>query len=183
MTGWSAILVPGVSGAAITLLGVITGGAIASRSQQRQWARDKQIDGCAAVIQESARMQLALRERWTHGQETDWTAWNQALSMLWLVGTSDVITQALWLDRAFWLCGARINNRQITDEDTWAVTRDYLESARLDFINTARRRVVNAKTTVNEVPVARPPLSEIQELFGSAPDHPPFDDDHSGQAS
>jgi hypothetical protein len=90
MTGWIAVLVSGVSGAVVTLVGVVTGGVLASRSQRRQWLRDKQVDACAVVVQQSTAMQLALLRQWKRQDRPDWTAWNQALAMIWLVGTPAV---------------------------------------------------------------------------------------------
>ena len=110
MAGWLAILISGASGAAVTLLGVVTGGVIASRSQRRQWIRDRQIDACAVLIQESTRMQLALRQQWGQQEKPDWTAWNQVLATIWLVGPPAVRAEARRMDRIFWLCGARIKN-------------------------------------------------------------------------
>ena len=47
-----------------------------------------------------------------------------------------------------------------------------MELARRDFINASRRDVVDAKTSVDDVPVARPPLAEIRQMFGPASVHP-----------
>ena len=58
-------------------------------------------------------MQLALLKQWKHQVRPDWTAWNQALAMIWLVGTPAVREAAKQMDRAFWLCGARIKSRQL----------------------------------------------------------------------
>lgn len=77
MAGWIAIVVSGASGAVVTLVGVVTGGVIASRSQRRQWLRDKQVDACAVVVQESTAMQLALLRQWKDQDLPDWTAWNK----------------------------------------------------------------------------------------------------------
>jgi hypothetical protein len=169
MTGWIAILVSGASGAVVTLVGVLTGGVIASRSQRRQWLRDKQVDACAVVVQESTAMQLALLRQWKHQDLPDWTAWNQALAMIWLVGTPAVREAARLMDRAFWLCGARIKSGQLTGQDAWAEQRDALEMSRRDFINAARREPVGARESVSDVPVARPPLTEIRQMFGWPP--------------
>jgi hypothetical protein len=111
-------------------------------------------------------MQLALRQQWKQGEGTDWTAWNQALAMIWLVGTPTVRAEAGRMDRLFWLCGGRIKNGLMTGEDSWAPVRDEMELSRRDFINAARREVVGTKTFVDDVPVARPSLSEIREMFG-----------------
>jgi hypothetical protein len=168
VAGWLTILISGASGGVVTLLGVVAGGLIAGRSQLRQWTRDKQLDACAQLVQESTRMQLALLQHWRGGAAADWTAWNQALAMIWLVGTPAVRTEAKRMDRLFWLCGAQIKGGQMTRKEDWASARDEMEVARRDFINATRRDVVDAKTPVEDVPVARPPLSEIHQLFGPA---------------
>jgi hypothetical protein len=167
VAGWIAILVSGASGAVVTLVGVVTGGVLASRAQRRQWLRDKQVDACAVVVQESTTMQLALLQRWKHQDTPDWTAWNQALAMIWLVGTPQVREAAKKMDRAFWLCGARIKSGQLTSEDAWAEHRDAMELSRRDFINAARHEPIGAREPVSDVPVARPPLTEIRRMFGS----------------
>jgi hypothetical protein len=63
---------------------------------------------------------------------------------------------------------SQIKNGQLTDEDAWAVQRDAMELARRDFINAARRDPVGEREHVSDVPVARPPLAEIRQMFGSA---------------
>jgi hypothetical protein len=170
MAGWVAVLVSGATGALVTLVGVVTGGVIASRSQRRQWLRDKQIDACAVVVQESTTIQLALRRQWRHQEPPDWTAWNQALAMILLVGTPGMRAAAKQMDRVFWLCGAQLKSGQLTSEDAWAGQRDAMELSRRDFINAARREPVGERESVSDVPVARPPLTEIRQMFGSAAD-------------
>jgi hypothetical protein len=112
-------------------------------------------------------MQLALRQRWCGGASADWTAWNQALAMVWFVGTPAVRAGARRMDRIFWLCSARIQNGHVADEADWAAVRDEMEVARRDFINAARRDVVDTKESADDVPVARPSLAEIHQLFGT----------------
>jgi hypothetical protein len=48
-------------------------------------------------------MQFALLQHWRGGTAADWTACNQALAMIWLVGTPAVRTEARRMDRLFWL--------------------------------------------------------------------------------
>jgi hypothetical protein len=160
------ILISAASGAVVTLVGVVVGGVIAGRSQRQQWARDKQLGACAEVVQESTRMQLALRQRWRGGASADWTAWNQVLAMTWLIGTPAVRAGARRMDRLFWLCNGQIKRGQILNETDWATVRDEMEVARRDFINASRREVVQTKEAVDDVPVARPSLAEIRQLFG-----------------
>jgi hypothetical protein len=144
----------------------VTGGVLSSRSQRRQWLHDKQVDACAVVVQESMTMQLALMRQSKNQDVPDWTAWNQALAMIWLVGTAQMREAAKQMDRAFWLCGARIKSGWLTGKDAWAKDRDAMELSRRDFINAARREPVDAGELVADVPVARPPLAEIRQMFG-----------------
>lgn len=115
---WLPIIASSAGGAVVTLLGVIAGGLIANRSQSRQWIRDKQIGACTAIIGESTQVQLALLRQQRHDGEADWTAWNQALAVIWLVGIPEVIDAARKMDRIFWVNGTRIKTGQITDDDT-----------------------------------------------------------------
>jgi hypothetical protein len=111
VTVWLPILASSAGGAAVTLLGVAAGGLLAGRSQMRQWIRDKQISACTAIIEESTQMQLALLRLQRQGHEPDWTAWNQALAVIWLVGIPEVITAAGKMDRVFWINGTRIKTQ------------------------------------------------------------------------
>lgn len=168
MTTWYAILISGASGAAVTLLGVVVGGVMAGRSQRRHWLRDKQIGACADLVRESTAMQIALRHRWNRQDPIDWTAWNQALAMIWLVGTPAVRNEAKRMDRVFWLCSARIKRGQIYDENAWGEIRDEMELARRDLINAARRETVVSKDLVDDAPVARPSLTEVASVLDSS---------------
>jgi hypothetical protein len=118
------------------------------------------------MVQESTRMQLAMREWWKRGQHPEWTAWNQALAVLWLVGTNEMISEAKRMDRIFWISSNRIKAGQMS-EDAWGPDRAEMEAARLSFINAARPAIAARSVALNEIPVARPALSEIRDLLGS----------------
>jgi hypothetical protein len=115
-------------------------------------------------------MQLVLLRQRRHGGKVDWTAWNQALAGIWLVCVPEVIEAAAKMDRVFWVNGTRIKTGQIGDEDEWAVARDQMESARLEFIDVTRRDIARALVPVTDPPVARPPRSELIRLSQSASD-------------
>ena len=141
---------------------------MAGRSQRRHWLRDKQIEACANLVRESTAMQIALRNLWSRQESTEWTAWNQALAMVWLIGTSAVRNEAKRMDRIFWLCNECIKRGKSFDETIWAEIRDEMEFARRDLINAARRETVTSRDLVDDVPVGRPSLSEVANLFGSS---------------
>lgn len=69
------------------------------------------------------------------------------------------------MDRAFWLCGARIKSGQLTGKDAWTQEREVIELSRRSFINAARREPIGAWEPVRNVPVVRPPPTEIRQMF------------------
>jgi hypothetical protein len=155
-----AITLSGCAGVVVTLLGAITGGVIAGRSQQIHWRRDKQIDACTAITSESTRTQLALRTQWQHSKDrVDWNGWNQALAMISLVGTPKTIESADQMDAIFWASTAQMKTIGRNEED-WAAIVQRLESARLTFINIARQEIVGLRTTLDRLPIARPPMGK-----------------------
>lgn len=182
MTTWYAILISGVSGAVVTLLGVMVGGAVTNRSQRLHWLRDKRIEACAELLRESTSMQIRLHQLWNRGEAADWTAWNQALAMIWLIGTPDVRTEAKRVDRLFWLCRERIKRGQIVGEQAWSEVRDEMELARRDLINAARHEMFSSKDFVDDVPVGRPSLSEVAKLFDSTTGQSAADDAQQAEA-
>ena len=169
MITWWPLIVSSAGGVVATLLGVIVGALLTSRSQTGQWIRDKQAAACTAVIEESTAMQLALLREQRHGTRADWTAWNQALAGIWLVSLPEITEAAAEVDRVFWRSGARIKAGSVSDGDTWATERQQMERARLNFINVARRMVFRSLAAVTEPPVARPPIAELRQLAEDMP--------------
>lgn len=156
---WQILISTAGAGSA-SLAGVAVGAALSSRSQRRHWARDKQIDACKAIVVESTRAQIGLRQTLTGGDAVDWAGWNEALAFTWLVCSPDVAHAARLMDEVFWRYGARIKDKQLIGEEAWGQARDAMEKARLMFINVARVEITGWDTPLAEVPNARPPLSE-----------------------
>jgi hypothetical protein len=100
-----------------------------------------------------------MRRLWRHGEKVDWTAWNQALAMISLVGTPATIVEARAMDEAFWRCTERIKELGSFDERRWEEILDDLESARLKFINEARQQVVRVGSRLDRLPTVRPPIA------------------------
>ena len=152
---WAATVTT-VGGVAATLIGVVAGSLLTSRSDRAHWARDKQIAACSAIVAESTRVQLALRRAWTHGDAVDWVQWNVALGTIWLVGSPAVVQAAARVDEVFWACSDRFVRNTGADADDWDEARDRMEAARLHFINTARHYIDPERTRLTQVPVSRP---------------------------
>ena len=168
MTSPVVVFLSTITGAIVGLGGVFIGNILTTRAQRRHWTRDKQIETCTSIITESTYMQLALLAAWKQKGSLDWTAWNQALAVVWLVNEPGVIEAAASMDRIFWSAGAQINNSQIKNDEDWIPLRDQMEQARLNFINIARTRIVGFKQSVDQVPVSRPSVSG-QGAHGEAP--------------
>jgi hypothetical protein len=156
VTVWVPIVVSSAGGAVVSLLGVAAGGMVSRRSQKQHWSRDKELDACTQLISESTRTQFALLRHWRHGEPIDWTAWNEALDIISLIGASEVVTAASHVDQEFWLLSASILDGSITDTESWNKQRRRLEEARLAFVNTVRSKVTDTNSRLDRSPVARP---------------------------
>ena len=96
-----------------TLVGVLVGSVLSSRSQQRQWLRDRQAEACAQVLRESSGVMIELGklnglviEAAPEGSRVpatmDWRPWNEALAMISLVADDDMVEAAQAIDAEFW---------------------------------------------------------------------------------
>jgi hypothetical protein len=50
---------------------------------------------------------------------TDWTNWNQALAVIWLVGEREVLAKARQMDHVFWQFGDLARGDETVGADTW----------------------------------------------------------------
>jgi hypothetical protein len=82
-------------------------------------------------------------------------------ALIWLVGERDVIAKARQMDHVFWQYGDLVRRGDTIDADTWRAARDAMETARVEFINAARRSIVRSGGTVEDAPVARTPPSNV----------------------
>ena len=157
------ILVPAAVGVFTTMVGVLLGGRIAFRAQARHWARDQQAEACVAVLRESTKVQLALRQRFKDpsAPKVQWAAWNESLTVLQMVTDSSIVEAAQQMDLRFWDYSSIIRDRLITTEEQWGAVREPMEASRLAFINAARRYLVGIEEPVRTL-VARPSLAEQQ---------------------
>jgi hypothetical protein len=155
-----------IGGALATLVGVVVGGAISSRAQTRHWTLTTQAEACAGVLREYTQVTLALsrasydRARRPEGKTlVDWAPWNQALAVLNLVADHRIVAAAHRIDALFWEVNLRVGRGEL-EGSGWFAARDRMESARLDFVNTARQLLAR-------------PGPELRRLHGRPdPSHP-----------
>jgi len=157
MAHWVPLVVSSAAGALVTLLGAITGGVIASRSQRRHWIRDKQVDACAAIVAESTSAELAMRRLWRRQEKVDWKPWNQALALVSLVGAPEAIAAAEKMDATFWRSTLRMRDIGEFDENSWSEIVQELRSARMTFINVTRSDILGGRYALERLPIIIPP--------------------------
>jgi len=148
---WSLIITT-VGAVATTLLGVLVGGAVGSRSQQRSWSRDRQADACAQILRESSKVLIELANM--NGRRVnprpgeapdppglptpiDWQPWNDALDQVNLLADSKIAEAAQAIDGEIWPVHLQVKNGQ-TREGDWYPLRDSIEARRRAFVNIAR---------------------------------------------
>jgi hypothetical protein len=134
-----------------TLLGVLVGSILSSRSQQRQWSRDRQADACTQILRESGNVLIELAGLTWHLPDPapdgiriptplDWKAWNEALAMISLVGDHRVVEAALAIDAQIWPVHQQIK-RGWSAEGEWPRLREPIDACRQDFVNIARKHL------------------------------------------
>ncbi|MFK0114176.1 hypothetical protein [Streptomyces sp. NPDC091217] len=130
-----------------TLLGVVAGAYVSSRTQRVQRSWDRQTDACAEILRESAAVLIALARlaRDAAGSpisvsNVDWRPWNDALAMVSLVADHDVADAAHAIDEQIWMAHLTLT-RRTSAPDQWFALRDAVEDRRKSFTEIARRRL------------------------------------------
>ncbi|GAB6900600.1 hypothetical protein [Kineosporia succinea] len=141
---WANILAVGGS-----LLGVVVGGALASRAQQRHWRFAEQADACSEFLAAYSGVYLAhvaaVRSGRTETASSssgfiDWHEFDQATENLNLRVDAEVVQAAHDLDKALWEVAPQIVGRPVTLEQ-WNALRRPLDAAKLRFVNVCRTRI------------------------------------------
>jgi hypothetical protein len=122
----------------ITLLGVLVGGAVSNRSQQRNWSRDRQADACAQVLRESPSLLIELaamnakRLKSKPKRRPDaqclptpigWKPWNEALAMMNLIADHDIAEAAHAIDAEIWPAHLQIKHGLTCGGDACDISR------------------------------------------------------------
>lgn len=85
-------LVAAAAGAASATVGVVVGGVVTRRGQDRHWLRDKQLDAYADMLRHYARFTMEIKRAHAdrRGWDYDWGEWSSALVTASLVAPVDV---------------------------------------------------------------------------------------------
>jgi len=168
--GAMTLIVTTIGAVSTTLVGVLVGSLLSSRSQQRQWSRDRQADACAEVLRQSSNVLIEFSGLTRRPVEPapdgaivptpmDWKPWNEALAMIVLVADHDIVQAAQAIDERMWPVHQQIKRGWIRDGG-WVKLREAIEESRENFVNIARKRLA-------------PPGPPLGRLTGRpAPDDP-----------
>jgi hypothetical protein len=86
------VLVTTLGGALSATLGVLVGGVVTRRAQERHWLRDRQLQAYQELFNQYARFMMALRRaHLDHAPvDVDWASWSVALTTATLVSPLSV---------------------------------------------------------------------------------------------
>jgi hypothetical protein len=136
---WGIIASTVAGGAIAAAVGALIGAGVAGRRREWQWLRDRQADGCAAVLAEHARIELELRTaHHLRPPVVDWTSWHAAVTALTLTASQEVVDAATDLTETLVAVERQVGDGPGYDQ-SWPALRDVLIAAQMAFVNAARR--------------------------------------------
>ncbi|HEX2316774.1 MAG TPA: hypothetical protein VHJ17_23715 [Thermomonospora sp.] len=89
--GWAVLLSTG-GGALATILGVVIGGLLGRRGEERKWVRDTRVEAFVTFLQEYVALEIELREAYNarRPDTADWKSYNASLATLSLIAPREV---------------------------------------------------------------------------------------------
>lgn len=144
---------------AATVVGVVVGGVVSRRGQDRHWLRDTQTEAYAAVLREYTRIEFDLRAGYHHGSHAapDWARWGAALATLSLVASPEVAAAAEGLSSALRRFEIAVTAAQRPTSDELAVFSGQVARAQMAFVNAARRALDGGQRPL-DTQLGGPPL-------------------------
>jgi hypothetical protein len=180
------VIVTSIGAVLATLLGVLAGSILSSRSQRRQWSRDRQADACAHVLRESSNIVIELARLTWHPPDPapdglsvptsmDWKAWNEALAMISLVGDHRIVEAAQAIDAQIWPVHQQIK-RGWSPAGGWPQMREPIDARRQDFVNIARQHLAPPGPPLRRItgrPAADDPFWQFRRSYFAPDDQRP----------
>jgi hypothetical protein len=141
VAGSWGVVVSTVGGVMATVVGVLVGGFVGYRSQDRHWLKNTQAAAYAVVLREYTRIEFQLRSAYYRDERpvVDWAPWGAALASLSLVASPQVadtthrFSTAMREFEQFVLGGKRAEEAELHRVSA------VLAEAQMAFVNAARR--------------------------------------------
>lgn len=158
------VLVSTSVGAVATIIGIVVGGFVGRRSQNRQWLRDTQTAAYGAFLQEFTAVGIELREAYLDDRpnNANWPPCNAALTSLSLVATRDVANAAGDLTDAVGRFALLVADRGPTNRDSLQRIMAELASGQLAFVNAARSSLDGSQPPIDRQLGGPPPWREVE---------------------
>jgi hypothetical protein len=172
----TAVIVTTFGGALSATLGVLVGGVVTRRVQERHWLRDKQLQAYEELLSQYARFMMALRRAHLDRRpvDIDWAAWSVSLTSASLVAPLSVARAIDAFGRAVRAFLDAVATRDPVahpvDEDALTQASRPAAAAHLVLLNAIRRSMGRS---LEEVPFfLGGTLGRHREGTESAPDDP-----------
>jgi hypothetical protein len=139
------VILTTIGGALSATLGVVVGGVVTRRVQERHWLRDRQLTAYEELFNQYARFMIELgRAHYTRTpSQVDWAAWSAALTAVSLVAPADVARAVDRFGRAIDVFLAAVASRDpVTEpvsEDDLGAAAEPAGQAHKDLLNAIRR--------------------------------------------
>jgi hypothetical protein len=134
------VIVSTAGGAVVTLLGVVVGGLLTHRNQDRHWLKDTQAAAYRSLLREYTRTEFDVRRAYL-GQldvtEVDWPSWGAAATELSLVADDSVLAAVQEISDILVRMDRYVHSGQ-RDDDQWRSLQHMLADAQMRFVNAAR---------------------------------------------
>lgn len=161
-----AVAITTIGAVLATLLGVLAGSILSSRSQSEQWSRERQADACSRVLRESSNLLIEFTKLvWQQPAPAadganiptplDWRPWNEALTVIDLVADHTIVEAAHAIDEQIWRVHQQVKRGWVPTGE-WLAVRELVDARQRDFVNIARRRLAAKGPPLNRL-TGRPP--------------------------
>jgi hypothetical protein len=145
-----ALIVTTLGGALSATLGVLVGGVVTRRVQERHWLRDKQLQAYEELFSQYSRFMMALRQ--AHLARTpvhvDWAAWSVSLTSASLVAPKSVARAIDAFGRAIAVFLSQVAGRDPVvdpvDEEALTAASRPAAAAHLALLNAIRQSLGRA---------------------------------------
>ncbi|MFD7342663.1 hypothetical protein ACFV98_42965 [Streptomyces violascens] len=159
---WDTLATTGL-GAATTVLGIVIGGFVGRRSQDRQRVLDTRSAAYATFLREYAKAEIDLREAYTANRPNtvDWDSFNGALVALSLVAPHEVSAAVRPILEALGeLCVLIVREPKIARE--YQLVHEALSQGQIAFVNAARRSLDSSQGPLDWVMGGPPAWPEVE---------------------
>ncbi|MFE0191594.1 hypothetical protein [Streptomyces sp. NPDC058989] len=130
-----------MGGIAATLVGVVAGGVVGWRGQNRQWLQESRTAAYEKFLQAFGAVEMELREAFVDRRvpAVDWEPFNASLQSISLVASQDAMTAVNQICDVIEEFTILFHGRQPTDLEELRPIHTELCEAHVRFVNAARR--------------------------------------------